>query len=76
VTDHDSTDGVDEAIAAGQRLGVTVIPGIELGTETEHGEVHLLGYFIDHRDPVLQERLTEFREGRERRVARIVERRR
>lgn len=74
VTDHDSTDGIDEAIAAGQRLGVTVIPGIELGTETEHGEVHLLGYFIDHRDPALQARLTEFREGRERRVARIVER--
>ncbi|MDI3338902.1 MAG: PHP domain-containing protein [Sphaerobacter sp.] len=74
VTDHDSTDGLDEAMAAGHRLGVTIIPGVELGTEPGRGEVHLLGYFIDHQDPTFQQRLATFRAGRERRVEAIVER--
>ena len=47
VTDHDTTDGVAEAIAARQRLGVEVIPGVEINTDVIGGEVHVLGYFID-----------------------------
>lgn len=60
VTDHDGTDGVEEAIEAGMRLGMRVIPGVELSTRWtdaahESGEVeytmHLLGYGIDiHHD--------------------------
>ncbi len=47
VTDHDNTGGLPEAIAAGARLGVEVVPGIELSTAYAGGEVHILGYFID-----------------------------
>lgn len=47
VTDHDTTLGVGEAIAAGAQLGVTVIPGIELTTEWNQETIHVLGYYAD-----------------------------
>lgn len=74
LTDHDTTQGVDEAYAAGVACGVEVIPSIELSTSVDDGELHLLGYFIDHRSPVLQASLSKFREARRSRVIRIVER--
>ncbi|MEX0763303.1 MAG: PHP domain-containing protein [Dehalococcoidia bacterium] len=65
VTDHDSTEGLDEAMAAaGQHPQLTIIPGIEFGSEEGESEVHLLGYFIDYRSSVLQESLSRFREQR------------
>ena len=65
ITDHDSTEGIDEAIAAagdGQRL--VVIPGIEFGSEINESEVHLIGLFINHRSPELQSALERFRQER------------
>lgn len=47
LTDHDSIGGVAEAMEAGKRLGVRVIPGIEFDTEHPQGELHMLGYNID-----------------------------
>jgi predicted metal-dependent phosphoesterase TrpH len=47
VTDHDTTDGFDEAAAEASRRGVLLIPGIEI-TAVERGrDVHMLGYFFD-----------------------------
>lgn len=46
LTDHDSVDGVEEALAEGKRLGVEVIPGVELSAISDT-ETHILGYFID-----------------------------
>lgn len=45
VTDHDSTEGVAEAIAYGKEINIKVIPGIELSTEHNGESVHVLGYF-------------------------------
>ena len=45
ITDHNTTNGICEAIIEGKRLGVTVIPGIELSTRYENIHVHVLGYF-------------------------------
>jgi 3',5'-nucleoside bisphosphate phosphatase len=65
ITDHDSTEGVAEAIeAANASSNLTVIPGIELGTENEDSELHLLGYFIDIDHPELQKTLEQFRSER------------
>lgn len=64
VCDHDSTDGVDAAAAAGARLGVEVIPAVEINTDVDQGEVHVLGYYIDHREAPLQEFLRRLRDGR------------
>lgn len=45
ITDHDSTEGVEEAIRYGKEINIRVIPGIELSTENNGESVHVLGYF-------------------------------
>ncbi|MBQ2677321.1 MAG: PHP domain-containing protein [Firmicutes bacterium] len=48
ITDHDGIDGVEEAVRAGEKLGVEVVPGIEFSTSMEDGpKIHMLGYGID-----------------------------
>lgn len=49
ITDHNTTDGIIEAVAAGSQHGVTVIPAIELSTRYKSESIHLLGYFRDVR---------------------------
>ncbi len=72
VTDHDSTNGIDEAIAEGQRLGIQVIPGIEMSTDIPRAEVHVLGYYLNHRDERFQAVLRQLREGRRDRAEKMV----
>ena len=50
ITDHDTAAGVPAAAAEGARLGVEVVPGIEIST-TFRGPVHILGYYIDPQSP-------------------------
>lgn len=45
ITDHDSTEGVMEAIEYGKEINIKVIPGMELSTEHNGESVHVLGYF-------------------------------
>lgn len=66
--DHDSTSGVAEATDTGRRLGVEVVPGVELSSEIEGLQAHILGYFIDPDSESLQR---EFRWMNETRQARI-----
>jgi 3',5'-nucleoside bisphosphate phosphatase len=73
VTDHDSTEGVAEALSAGRRCGVEVIPGVEINTDVPEGEVHILGYFVDHADTAFTAELQRLRRGRLRRAERMVE---
>ncbi|MGH2359507.1 MAG: PHP domain-containing protein, partial [bacterium] len=73
VCDHDSTEGVDAAVAAGKRSGVEVIPAVEINTDVDQGEVHVLGYFLDHRQLWLQEFLRKLRDGRVNRARQMVE---
>lgn len=74
VADHDAVEGIDEAMEEGARLGVEVIPAVELSVEYgRYRDIHILGYYIDHRDRALRERLAEFREIRESRGRAIVE---
>ena len=54
LTDHDSVAGVQQALDEGARLGVEVIPGVELSAQSDT-ELHILGYFIDIRNPALQQ---------------------
>ena len=78
VTDHDTTDGVAEALEAGKKLGVEVIPGIELSAEIENtlgqrGQCHILGLGIDPLHPNLLARLSEIQTLRANRNALMVE---
>ncbi|MGL4848669.1 MAG: PHP domain-containing protein [Clostridium sp.] len=45
ITDHNSIDGLKEGIEEGEKIGIRVIPGIELSTRYKGKQVHLLGYF-------------------------------
>lgn len=45
LTDHDSTEGVNEAIRYGEEINIRVIPAIELSTVHNNESVHVLGYF-------------------------------
>ena len=54
ITDHDGIDGLPEALEEGRRVDLTVIPGMELATETASGtELHILGYGMDLADKTL-----------------------
>jgi len=53
ITDHDTIDGVAEAISAAEPLGLHVIPGAEFSARFE-GELHILGYNLDTDNPELQ----------------------
>jgi predicted metal-dependent phosphoesterase TrpH len=64
ITDHDSTEGLDEALAAAQKWEIELIPGVELSTDVPEGEVHILGYFVDRQDEELQDILTKIRGSR------------
>ncbi len=54
LTDHDAVAGVPAALLAGEKLGVRVIPGVELNA-TFPTELHILGYGIDYTHPRLTE---------------------
>jgi hypothetical protein len=73
ITDHDHTGALDEAYGLGTLAGIEVIPGVELSASVGEQDVHILGYFFDHRDPGLQEHLALFRQERLKRAERIVE---
>ena len=74
LTDHDTTAGLAEALAAGPDAGIEVIPGVEISGEFEEGACHILGYFIDPAAAALGRVLETAREGRRRRNAQILER--
>ncbi|GAX91795.1 PHP domain-containing protein [Effusibacillus lacus] len=73
VTDHDSTDGIAEAMEEGQRMQIDVVPGVEINTEYEGKEVHVLGYYFDRHSKSLQELFSKLRTERITRMNRIVE---
>ncbi|MGB4581097.1 MAG: PHP domain-containing protein [Coriobacteriia bacterium] len=72
ITDHDSVDGVTEALEASAHTSVTVIPGVELSAGMGERDLHLLGYHIDHTDPALLAALQRLRTLRVERAERIV----
>lgn len=74
ITDHDTTDGIAEAIEASRKQGTPlVIPGIEFSAEDEAGDVHMLGYFIDIHDADFQAELHKFQADRFTRGQRILD---
>ncbi len=74
ITDHDTTQGLEEGITAGIERGVVVIPGIELNTQYRGDEIHLLGYYIDFKLDWLQSILFKIREARLNRGEQMVHR--
>lgn len=70
VTDHDTLDGIPEAIAAAD--GIIVVPGVELSTTVPDGEVHVLGYFVDPTDRAFVAALRSLADSRRRRISTMI----
>ena len=71
ITDHDIVDGIPAAIREGNKLGVEVIPGIELSTivgDVKTSEMHILGYFINWENIEFRQSLDLFRTNRKKRA--------
>ncbi len=73
IADHDSIEGVDEAIEASRHTSLILIPAVELSTVYDGRDIHILGLFIDHRNDVLREYLHSVRTRRLERAERIIE---
>ena len=73
ITDHDTVDGIPEAVEAARELDMRVIPGVELSCHYEGKEVHLLGYFFEYRDEDFLNLLETMKEERRQRVHQIIE---
>ena len=71
LTDHDTMDGVAEAVGAADMHGIRVVPGVELSATDDQREVHLLGLHIQ-RPSTIEESLREFRNRRRARAVQIV----
>ena len=64
LTDHDTFDGLDRAVAAGREHGVEVVRGMELSCSRQGQSVHLLAYGVDPEAAALAEEMVRVREGR------------
>ncbi|WOH17438.1 PHP domain-containing protein [Paenarthrobacter sp. GOM3] len=65
LTDHDSTDGWEQAAAAALEHGIEFVPGMEISCRTEQGiSVHLLSYLHDPAHPGLLEEITKSKDAR------------
>jgi 3',5'-nucleoside bisphosphate phosphatase len=74
LSDHDTVDGVAEALAAGVAHGIRVVTATELSSiDGEHEDMHILGYLVEHDDPVFLDALEEFRADREARAVRMMD---
>jgi predicted metal-dependent phosphoesterase TrpH len=75
LSDHDTVSGVSEAVLAGERAGVRIVPAVEISAVDSGAsvprELHILGYLIDHTDPAFEHTLAEFLADRERRTLRM-----
>ena len=72
LTDHDTTNGIAKARSAAEKLGLELVPGIELSTDYQGQEVHILGYYIDENNSNFHARLQDFIDGRDKRNQKMV----
>jgi Predicted metal-dependent phosphoesterases (PHP family) len=73
LTDHDTMAGCAEAVAEGSRIGIQVVPGIELSAVMNGRDIHILGYWCDMNDAKWQERVKVQQSFRGRRNLMMIE---
>ena len=74
LTDHDTVDGVELALAHAKQIGgITVIPGTELSCYYGNREIHIVGLFVNHKDEVFLSELQKLKDAREARNERMVQ---
>jgi 3',5'-nucleoside bisphosphate phosphatase len=73
IVDHDTIEGLDEARETGKACGVEAVPGLELSTQIQGREVHIIGYYFDPECPKLNDYLDLFCQERRRRAGKMVQ---
>ena len=74
LTDHDTVNGVGQALEAARQNGLRVIPGIEVSSIYEGTEIHILGLFVEKDDPDFLKALERFQAIRDERNQEMLER--
>ncbi|MBW3004874.1 PHP domain-containing protein [Candidatus Woesearchaeota archaeon] len=72
ITDHDTTEGIEEALEAGREYGIEVIPGIELTMSYLSGNIHVVGLYVNHEYPELVQELQRIKEDRQKRAQEVL----
>ncbi|MBB3067175.1 hypothetical protein FHS14_000145 [Paenibacillus baekrokdamisoli] len=73
ITDHDTIDGIAEAMEAGAQFGIIVVPGVEISTVANGQDIHILGYYTDWKNEQWRKKLQSLLDTRERRNEMIIE---
>lgn len=74
LTDHDTVDGIEQALQAAEAYDdLDVIPGIELSCYYENREIHIVGLYVDHKDPSFLAALNDLKAQREQRNLKMIE---
>lgn len=73
ITDHDTTSGNEEALAAGREFGLEVVPGVEISADSPFGSVHIVGLLIDENDQGMEATLKELRDFRHTRNVKMID---
>lgn len=73
IVDHDTVNGIEDAVSLGKKMDIEVIPGVELSTTLGDMDVHINGYFIDYKNETLLEHLNIFKDERLKRAKRIID---
>jgi predicted metal-dependent phosphoesterase TrpH len=76
LSDHDTVDGLSIAVdyIKHHQLPLDFIPAIEMNTELDNHEVHILGYYIDCRNEELKQQLLQIKEARRARAVKMINR--
>ncbi len=74
LTDHDTIDGIEDAIEAAKSTSLTIVPGIELSCYYKNREIHILGLFVDYTNIDFKQELVYIKKAREDRNIEMVNR--
>lgn len=72
LTDHDTVEGLEEALAAGSQEGLEVVPGIEISAEYPDSTLHILGYYMDFKNQAFLDSIAVLQEARNNRNPAII----
>ena len=73
VTDHDTMSSFDECADEAKKIGIELIPGIEISAQFEPGTLHVLGFFLDRNQAELRSTLESIQKARKERNPQIIE---
>lgn len=73
ITDHDTVAAIPEAIETGIKVGIEIVPGVEVSSVHNGKDIHVLGYYVDYQDSKFLKNLEELRNVRQIRNKMVIE---